>query len=172
MKDAPFNACASVKSNSAAEVWGWTLQKQVSTCNISSSSRNICVGFSKETFEMIHTWSEWDTARPTIPGLRVPFAITERIEAARTMPLPRNSKFTPSHLNKMTSRNEVIYQFDVNQSKCIIGCPPHGLLLNARKLPVWILVQIVIFDSECTCHCDCKTECWGVPHLVAMKRGK
>lgn len=88
-------------------IWGLraNIAREVATCNISSSSRNICVsnvGFCIETFEMIHTWSEWDTARPTIPGLRVPFAITERIEAARTMPLPRNSKFTPSHLHKMT----------------------------------------------------------------------
>ncbi len=108
------------------------------TWNISGSSCNIYisnVGFCIETFEMIHTWSEWDTARPTIPGLRVPFAITERIEAARTMPLPRNSKFTPSHLHKKTSQNQV--NINIMQSISILQDVQNHNILRCHKKWHW-----------------------------------
>lgn len=48
--------------------------------------------------ECFLTWRECDTAKPTMPGLRVFFPITERMAAAKTTPLPINSRLTASHL--------------------------------------------------------------------------
>lgn len=44
------------------------------------------------------TWRECDTAKPTMPGLRVLFPITDRMAAAKTTPLPTNSRLTANHL--------------------------------------------------------------------------
>lgn len=55
--------------------------------------------FQHEVVEAL-TWRECDTAKPTMPGLSVFFPITERMAAAKTTPLPTNSRLTASHLWK------------------------------------------------------------------------
>lgn len=154
-KDTPFNACPNIKSNSAAEVWGWTLQVQVSTCNISRSFRNICVGFSIWNDSHLKWMRHGQTDHPRAQGSFCHHRENRSSENnAITQKLQIHTQ--PPEQNDIPEWGYISVQMSINQSKCIIGCQPQGAVIQ------YALLHYIsgIFYSVVSFRCAPSGCCW------------